>query len=320
VESAAGLRAARSAWKASRRSASEFATLLRHLKIRCDLVSQPLTINARQQPDLDGLKREQFARKGAGLDAPWLSSSAAAADLGTDSVGAIRLKDGFLYDPVRATLGLAAAAALRGARIHEQSPVKRTRFNRKDAQVVLASGTIQTRYVFVATGAPGPVFGQLERHVEERLGYVVVTEPLSAAMRREVGKRASLVTEYGDRPHWLRWLADDRAMFAGGVSKPVGRRQLDRAVVAHTADLMYAFSVRYPAISGLPARWGSSVPIITTGDGLPWIGAHRNYPFHFFAIAFGWHGDGLALFAAKAALRAFSDESTSEDRAFGFAR
>jgi glycine/D-amino acid oxidase-like deaminating enzyme len=83
---------------------------------------------------------------------------------------------------------------------------------------------------------------------------------------------------------------------------------------------MYEFSVRYPVISGLPAAWGWDVPVLSTADGLPWIGPHRNYPFHFFALAFGWAGDATAWFAARAALRHFKGESRKEDAVFGFAR
>jgi glycine/D-amino acid oxidase-like deaminating enzyme len=62
------------------------------------------------------------------------------------------------------------------------------------------------------------------------------------------------------------------------------------------------------------------MPICTTQDGLPWIGAHRNYPFHFFAMAFGWHGDALAWWAARAALRSAKLQPRREDDVFGFAR
>lgn len=320
VESAAGLRVARTAWKTSRRSALEFASALRKLEIKCDLAPAPLVVNARTPDHAQQLRRDQAARKAASIEAPWLSATAVASDIGTESHGAIRLRDGFVYDPVRAALGLAAAAEAKGAKVFERSTVKRTRFTRKDADVVLATGTIRTRNVFVATGDPGRLFGQLRRHVRDEVGFVVVTEPLSAAMRRETGRRASVLTEAGEAPCWLRWLPDDRALFAGGLAKAAGSRQVDKAIVARTAELMYELSVRYPAISGLPAHWGWAVPVISTSDGLPWIGPHRNYPFHFFAMAFGWHGDGLAWLAAKAALRSFSGDPTSEDKAFVFVR
>jgi glycine/D-amino acid oxidase-like deaminating enzyme len=83
---------------------------------------------------------------------------------------------------------------------------------------------------------------------------------------------------------------------------------------------MYELSVRYPVISGLPAHWGWENEIVTTPDGLPWIGPHRNYPFHFFSMAFGWHGDGLTWLAAKAALRYFTNQAKKDDESFGFVR
>ncbi len=317
---AIGRRAARTAWASARRSAADFATTLKRLRIACDLDPIPFVINAPHPSDALLLRREQAARKQAGIDAPWLSSSAAGAALGTDSAGALRGGGAFTFDPVRAALGLAKAAASAGATICERSTVRRTRFTRKYADVVAAGGTIRTRGIVVATGTPGRLFGSLERHVRHRDGYVVVTEPLSAAMRRETGPRASLVTEAGDDPHWLRWLPDHRAVFAGALSPAAPPRQADKAVVARTAQLMYELSLRYPVISGLPARWGWRTPVVAAPDGLPWIGAHRNFPFHFFALGFGWQGDALAWFAAKAALRQFTGEPAREDDVFGFSR
>ncbi len=320
MEQAAGLRFARTAWKETRRSGLDLAAALRKLSIRCDLEPADVVVNARSTDDAQMLRREQATRKAAGIDAPWLTAPAARAEIGADTAGAIRLHDGFTFDPVRASLGLAAAAVARGARVFEQSPVRRTRFTRKQAEVVLATGSIRTPGVFVATGGPGALIRQLRRHVRELEGYAVVTDPLSAAMRRETGRRASILTEAGGDPHWLRWLPDGRALFSGALGPPVGSRLSDRTRTQRTAQLMYELSVLYPAISGLPPRWGWSVPVVSGIDGLPWVGPHRNFPFHFFALGFGWHGDGLAWFAAKAALRHFTGESRREDHALGFER
>jgi glycine/D-amino acid oxidase-like deaminating enzyme len=320
VEEAAGVRVARTAWKEAHRSAREFASALKKLPVKCDLTAVPALVNARTPDAAAALSRERAARKAAGIDAPWISKAAAAAEIGTDTAGAIRLRDAFLFDPVRASLGLAGLADAKGARIFERALVKRTRFTRKYADVVLDAGTIRTTAVVVATGGPGTLFSQLRRHVREADGFVVVTEPLSAAMRRETGRRMSVMTEAGEAPPWLRWLPDDRAMFAGALGPRVGPRQVDKAIIGRTSELMYELSVRYPVISGLPARWGWRVPVVRTPDGVPWIGPHRNYPFHFFAMAFGWHGDSLAWLSAKAALRYFSGNARKEDDAFGFVR
>ena len=105
-------------------------------------------------------------------------------------------------------------------------------------------------------------------------------------------------------------------MFAGAASSPVSQRLADRTIVQRTGQLMYELSVRYPVISGLPARWSSRLSVVHTADGVPWIGPHRNFPFHFFAIALGWNGDAFAWLAAKAALRHFRGELAKDDLVF----
>ncbi len=128
---AIGRRAARSAWVSTRRGAADFATTLKRLRIACDLDPIPFVINAPHSADAVPLRREQAARKQAGIDAPWLSASAAGAALGTDSAGALRGGGAFTFDPVLAALGLAKAAASAGATICERSPWRRTRFTLK---------------------------------------------------------------------------------------------------------------------------------------------------------------------------------------------
>jgi glycine/D-amino acid oxidase-like deaminating enzyme len=316
VEAACGRRVARTAWRETRRSMLDMAAAIRRLPAHKDLASSALVINARQPEDATVARKDQTARKAAGLDAPWLAPAAATLEVGARSSGALRFREAFVHDPVRTALAFATAATEKGARIHERSAVRRTTFTRKEATVVLAGGTIRTRHVFVATATPGRLFGQLRRHVQERDAFVVVTEPLSPAMRREAGRMAAVLTEAGADRHWLRWLPEHRAMFGGALSDPVSPRLQDRTLVQRTGQLMYELSVRYPIISGLPSRWSWRLPLSSTVDGLPWVGPHRNYPFHFFALAFGWHGDGLAWFAAKAALRQFTNEERAEDKVF----
>lgn len=317
---AVGLRAARAAWTETRASALDLMATLKRLGIRCDAAAAPFVLNARTPEAAQQLRRDQTARKAAGLAAPWMTGAVIADAIATDTGGAIRLPEGGTIDPVRAAIGFIRAADEAGARIFEQSPVRRTRFDRTSADVVLADGVIHTGGVYVATGGPGALFSQLRRHVRELDAVTVVTEPLVGAMKRETGSRATILGEFDEDVRWLRWLKDERAMFAGAAGAPIPPRLVDRTLVQRTGQLMYELSLRYPIISGLPARWSWPTRLVTTSDGLPWIGPHRNYPFHFFAVALGWHGEAYAWFAAKAALRHFAGDARKSDDVFGFLR
>jgi len=321
TEPLAGKRSTRLGWKSAQKGAAELAAAIRKLGIKCDLKSAPYLINARQTDEVPTLRREQATRRAAGVSVSWGTGASSRSETGLESAGTLGPGAAFTYDPVRAALGFAGAAEKRGARIFEKSAVRRTTFTRKEADVVLADAVIRTKAIIVATGEPGTVFGQLRRHVRRQSGAVVVTEPLNALMRRASGRHAAVVAgAAAENRHWLRWLPEDRAMFAGALTKLVPPRQEETVLVQKTAQLMYELSVRYPDISGLPARWSWNAEIVTTPDGLPWIGPHRNYPFHFFAMAFGWHGDSLAWSAARAALRYVKGEATRDDEALSFAR
>lgn len=320
VQKSAGKREARIVFSELRRSAADLASTLKRLGVRCDFDALPLIVNAPFTNDAANLKKEVSGRKALKLDAAWLTPAMAKEALATETQGAMRLHDAGVLHPVKAALGLAEAARARGARIFEHAAVKKTTFTRKDATVVLPGATITTRGVVVATGTPGPVFHQLDRHVRTARGYVVVTEAMTPAMRKLVGPREALYTEGTESPRFLRWLPGNRALFAGLTGPEIPSATRAVAVRQRANQLMYELSLRYPDISGLPPAFGWDLPIVTTMDGLPWIGPHRNYPFHFFSLAFGWHGEAFGWLAARAAARFFTGSATSEDSALGFAR
>ena len=322
VEAAAGRRVARIAWNEAQKSARDFATALKKLPTQV----RPRVVGARDQRAHAG--RRRGAAQGTGGAArrvrgrAWLSPAAARADIGTESAGALRLGDAFVFDPVRATLGLAGAAEEDGARIFEQSAVRRTRFTRKYADVVLASGSIRTRGIVVATGEPGTLFGQLRRHVHRETGYVVVTEPLSAAMRREAGRRTGIA----DRAGPIAPVGCGGCPTTACCSPAPGRRRrrpgcVTKLLMQRTAQLMYELSVRYPAISGLPAHWGwdraGRVRPRTVCPGSGRIATIRftSSPWRLAGTATAWRG-----WPRKRRCGISGSESRREDDVFGFAR
>jgi glycine/D-amino acid oxidase-like deaminating enzyme len=313
-----GLRAARAMWQQARRGTLDFAAVLRRLAIRCDLEATTIVTTSR---DPKALAKEIAARREAGLTMTRIAPAALSRESALEGV-AMRTPDVFTFDPVRAALGLAAHAAKQGARIFEKSTVTRIKHlpRGKGVQVKTAAGVITARAAVVATGSPGALVAQLRRHFITRDTYFVVTDAMPAAMRRTAGTRTSALMDTGDPPHTLRWLKDDRVMFAGADQAVVPPRLRDRALTQRTGQLLYELSLMYPDVSGIQPAYAWDAPLVTTADGAPFIGPHRNLPGHLFALGLGRHGDGLAWLAARALVRHFEGEPTKEDLLFEFSR
>jgi glycine/D-amino acid oxidase-like deaminating enzyme len=320
VEKAIGLRAARWAWRTWHRGALDFAALLRRLDVQCRLEPRGSMAVAMTPEQAERLKKDQRARRAAGLDAVLLNARAIRTETALDAAAGLRARDGATIDPYRACVGLAAAAEERGATLFEHSPVRRVRFGRRHADVLTAAGSIRTRHVVVATGAPTPVYHSLARHFWFHTRYFVLTGAVPAKTRQLLGRRSSIVRDWSNPAHVVRWVNDERMLVAGadGVAIPV--RQRDKMVVQRTGQLMYELSTLYPDISGIQPAYGWCADYARTGDGLPYIGPHRNFPHHVFAFGDASHGVAGAYVASRIILRHCIGEPDPADDAFSFNR
>jgi glycine/D-amino acid oxidase-like deaminating enzyme len=83
--------------------------------------------------------------------------------------------------------------------------------------------------------------------------------------------------------------------------------------------MMYELLLKYPAISGLRPELGWESSYGRTADGLPYIGPHRNYPRHLFALG----GEGSvtgAFLAARVLARAAAGTPEKGDDVLGWTR
>lgn len=315
-----GLRVTRAVWDAMRRASLDFAAALRRYNIKCDLTAQDVITIAPSTPDGGRLLRREYeARHAAGIEGAWVTPAALARETAVESGGGIRTH-GLVLDPYRACIGLAAAAVSRGAQLFEHSPVTRIHASKRHVDVVTAHATIRAESVVIATGAPIKDLRPLRRHLQAEQLYGVVTETMPPAMRRQVGTRADVIEDMNGPGRSVRWLSDDRALVQGGRQAAVGERARAKALIQRTGQLMYEFSLLYPAISGLQPERSWDAIDYETSDGLPFLGPHRNFPHHVFAFGSSRHGAGLAWLAARVALRHVQGEPAKPDDALGFSR
>ena len=317
-----GLRAARLMWQAFRRASLEFPSALRRLGIKCDAARQDLLTVAGRGPDTKALRGEYDARRAAGLEARWIAAAAVRRDAGIEAPGAVKT-DATAFDPYRAGIGLIAAAGKAGAQVFERSSVARVRPGRHKVEVTTDAGSVTADHVVIAGASSIADLRPLRRHLQARDGYGVVTAPLPAPVRRQVGPRTSALratAAAADVPRFVRWLSEDRVLVTGGDQPAVAAQSRERAIVQRTGQLMYELSLTYPAISGTAPEWGWSFRFDETVDGLPYIGTHRNFPRHLFALGLGRNGAAASWLAARILLRHIRGEPAKGDDLFDFSR
>ena len=124
-----------------------------------------------------------------------------------------------------------------------------------------------------------------------------------------------------ERPyHYVRWTPDHRLLL-GGEDRPVqpgARRALQFSAAMH--DLRDYFLELYPILGevGIDRAWEGLFAM--TPDGLPYLGAHRRYPRHAFALGYGGNGMTFAALAARVLLEQWRGVTAADHELFAFGR
>ena len=319
VAGAHGMRAARRVFDAWRRSAGDAAALMRRLRITGGVDTLDSVI-AGFREDEKTLRREFTSREEAGLDARWLTQKQMRQATALEASAGIRLREGYLVDPYRACITLATAAARRKVSLFERSHAKKVRFGRKGVEIALEGAVVRASTAIVTTGIATPEFASLRRHFKRRETYLALTEPMPSAMRRHVGARASTIRDIRTPRHRIRFTRDGRILVAGADQDETPARTRDTVRVQRTGQLMYELLTMYPAISGLVPEFGWELSYGETADGLMYIGPHRNFPHHLFAL--GGDADSItdAFLASRVLARAAAGRPEKGDEVFGWTR
>jgi glycine/D-amino acid oxidase-like deaminating enzyme len=224
-----------------------------------------------------------------------------------------------VLDPFRACVGVARLAARRKARLFEQSRVRRVRAANSHVDIELDGGMVRAGTVVVATGAATAEFKPLQRHFKMRDRYFTLTEPLGSVVRRQLFAEGVTLLGAQTPGRRVRWTGDHRLLIAGGDQDAVPESRRGASVVQRTGQLMYELLTTYHAISGLQPEFGWDVRFGLTADGLPYIGPHRNYPRHLFALG---GDDSLtgAFLSARMLARRLSGRPEKDDEVFGWTR
>jgi glycine/D-amino acid oxidase-like deaminating enzyme len=315
-----GRAASQRIWQLGQGAVRDLVDRLRRHRIACDLVERDAIHYATTADAVRRLRSECQLRQAAGFDADWLKAGALQQLTGIAGRGAIRTRDNAQFNPFKACHGLMDVAEMSGADIYERSAVTQIHQARDRVRVHTRAGQVEASCVVIATGYATRHFRPLAGRFRMYHTYVLATPPLSLAERRQVGI-ADVMLWDTERPyHYARWTSTHRLLLGGG-DRPVHRgRRRSAQFASATRELRGDFETLLPALSSIGIEHAWEGLFAMTPDSLPYIGPHRQYPRHLFALGYGGNGMTFGSLAARLLLEYWHGTRSADQRLFSFGR
>ncbi len=307
-------------WELGRQSIQDAIATLRRRHIVCDIAHRDTvyyTLNPDAVADLCG---EYRRRRRAGISAEWLDPARLLAKAGIAGEGAIRSRGSAQLNPYRACVGLLRTAASDGARIFERSAVLTIDASRTGVVARTRSGIVEAERVIVATGYATPAFAPLVGRFEMKHTYVLATRPVTSAQRRRLGLGELLLWDTERPYHYARWGPGHRLLLGGNDRPLLPPARRKDAFAANTRRLRQYFTHLLPALDDIEIEAAWEGLFASTPDGLPYIGSHRRYPRHLFALGYGGNGMTLGFLAARLLLDTHCNVENPHLQLFAFNR
>jgi glycine/D-amino acid oxidase-like deaminating enzyme len=315
-----GTRTGRRVWEMGAESVRALVRLLRRLKVTCDLEQLDAIYYATDAIAVARLRTEYDLRQRCGFDATWLGPGALRDATGIPGRGAIRTQGSAQFDPYRACRGILDAAVAGGAQVFERSEVRRIATERDGLRLQTRTGTLHCEHVVIATGYATAQFRPLAGRFRMYRTYVLATEPIQPHARRDLGLSDVMVWDTERPYHYARWTKGHRLLLGGCdlLLRPGARRRQQFATAIE--QLRDYFETRLPALSTIKTEFAWEGLFATTPDSLPYIGPHRRYPRHWFALGYGGNGMTFAFLAARLLLERLQGRSSRDHALFEFGR
>lgn len=315
-----GLRSSRRIWQLSHQSVDQLVALLKRLRIRCDLHTRDPVYYATSAEAAERLRRECELRVRSGFDAEWLGPAQLRRLTGITAHGAILSRGSAQLDPYRACIGILRAAATAGADVFEQSEVRRIERAHNRVRIRTRRGTLHADHVVIATGYATSRFRPLAGRFRMYRTYVVVTEPIGSAGRHDLGLSNVMLWDTERPYHYARWTPKHRLLLGGEdrLIRPGQRRRQQLRTASR--DLRAYFETQLPALAAVRTEFAWQGLFAMTADGLPYIGPHRRYPRHWFALGYGGNGMTFGFLAARLLLERWQGVTSRDHALFEFGR
>jgi glycine/D-amino acid oxidase-like deaminating enzyme len=303
-----GVERAQGCYRAYAAAVDTVERLIREEHINCDYLASGKLKLAAKPHHLDHLERTaELIQREVDQDIEIIGRDRIRSEVGSGRFfGGLLQKHGGQMHMGRFAVGLADAAARRGARLYEYASVTTIAKEGGAYRVESARGALRAQQVLIATGPSrhGP-FGWYRRRLAPVGSFIIVTEPLPADELARLFPRRRSYTTSRLMHNYFRVTPDSRLLFGGRARFTASEQPSDaksgRILQGNLAQL-------FPSLAGarIDYCWGGLVDI--TADRLPRAGQHDGV---WFSMGYSGHGTQMSTHMGQVMAAVMSGDATA---------
>jgi glycine/D-amino acid oxidase-like deaminating enzyme len=298
-------------------SIAKLGELCRTLQIDAEFAYKKSFYYASRKKDVpDQIDKEYTIRRKHGIEVELLEESEIAQMFPFRAHAALLSHTGGQVNAYRLAHGLLQAGIRNGAQVFDQTEITNIEHQSRSVLLHTEHGcVIQAKKLVIANGYESynyVPFNVIRLHST----YVIVSEPLP---QKEIWYDNCLIWETATPYLYMRTTEDQRVLVGGKDETFYSPHKRDQLLTRKTRELVAAFKRKF---STIPMRvdfsWAGT--FAATEDGLPYIGAIKQFPNTYFALGFGGNGITFSQIASEM-IRDFAIGKTNKDaRIFTFER
>ncbi|TCF98586.1 FAD-dependent oxidoreductase [Paraburkholderia strydomiana] len=286
-----GIERASACYRAFADAVDTVERLIREEQIDCDyLASGKLKLASKPHHLAHLEKTADLIRRTVDTDIELIDGDRIRSEVQSDSFhGGLLQRHGGQMHMGKFTVGLAEAAARRGAKLYENAAVTSIVKDGSAHRVVTTRGEVRAKQVLIATGPSrhGP-FGWYRRRLAPVGSFIVVTEPLPPELLAKVLPNRRAYTTTRLMHNYFRVTPDSRLLFGGRARFTASERPSD---AKSGRILQQGLAAMFPMLSSarIDYCWGGLVDI--SADRLPHAGQHDGI---YFSMGYSGHGTQMS--------------------------
>jgi len=263
-------------------------------KIDCDFKQTGNVYLATKESHAEGVKSYgEYLKKEFDFDTHYLSKEDVKNEIGSKAFfGGLLNEESYRLQPAKYVFGLAEIVARKGVKLVENAEVVKVLREAGGFRLITSKGEILAKKVLMATGGyTTNVVPKVRSGIFPVGSYIIVTEPLSESMRKELSPNDRVFYDSKIFLNYFSMTADGRFMLGGRANLSPTLDVVDTANLLHKRILGI-----FPQLEKVPISHAWTGRLGISFDQMPHIGNDKGL---YYAYGYSGHGVSIASYLGR---------------------